>query len=49
MLELIIYLMILGAYFIGAWIIAMLIQGIVYWTSKFSIWNYVINKYVKGY
>ena len=48
MFELIVYLMILGLYAIFGLAIGILIQGIIYWTTGFSIWNYLMKKYVKG-
>jgi hypothetical protein len=48
MFELIVYLMILSLYAIIAEVVGLLIQGIIYWTTGFSIWNYMMKKYVKG-
>ena len=48
MLELIVYLMILSLYAIFGLAIGILIQGIIYWTTGFSIYNYMYKKYVKG-
>lgn len=47
MLELIIYLSIIFIYILLAFIIAMLIQGVVYWLTGFSIYNWLSKKLLK--